>query len=171
MALDGVAAIVLHPHPSMGGDSSHPFVVDVAARLESLGATVVTPDLQDPDVATAATALNELCASLPGDRRLLVGYSWGAVVSSHATPDGLVARVLVAPPGSMQLGGAAEAIPTLVLVPENDQFGGPDATAAALEGRLLVAIEVVPGADHFLWGSIDSIAERCVDWAREVVTV
>ncbi|MDP1793209.1 MAG: alpha/beta fold hydrolase [Acidimicrobiales bacterium] len=167
LPLDTTGAVVLHPHPSMGGDSSHPFVVDVAARLAALGATVATPDLHDPDVTTSAAALTDVAQSLECDRVVLVGYSWGSIVASHATPARLAGRVLVAPPASMPLGASGAMTPTLVLVPENDQYGGPDATQAALAGHLLVAMEVIPGADHFLWGSIEAIAQRCADWLTE----
>jgi alpha/beta superfamily hydrolase len=161
--LTGAAAVVLHPHPSMGGDSSHPFVVEVATRLEALGVRVATPDLRDPNVAKAAPVVAELVSALDGERVILVGYSWGSVVASHASPAGLAARVLVAPPVSMALGALA-GTPTLVLVPENDQYGGPEATREALAQEHDVTIEVVTGADHFLWGSIDVIAARIVDW-------
>jgi len=167
MTLDGAAGVVLHPHPSMGGDSSHPFVVDVAARLASRGVNVVTPDLRDPDVTVAAEQLRDVAESVQNDRLLLVGYSWGSVVTSHASPHGLVARVLVAPPASMQLGGMS-GVPTLVLVPEHDQFGDLDAMRAASAGEQRVTVESVPGADHFLWGSIEPISERCVDWLSAV---
>lgn len=168
MTLGAAAAVVLHPHPSMGGDSSHPFVVAVATRLAALGVNVATPDLRDPDVAKSAPQLQELAESLDGERRFLVGYSWGSVVVSHAAPDRLAARVLVAPPASMRLGVDAAATPTLVLVPENDQYGGLEATRAALDGQTHVRIDVIPGADHFLWGSIDTIADSVVGWLTDL---
>ena len=140
----------------MGGDSSHPFVVEVASRLSALGVEVATPDLHDPNVATAAPAL--------GDAQFLIGYSWGSVVVSHAQPAGLLARVLVAPPVSMELGDVT-ATPTLVLVPEHDQYGDVETTRALLAGA---TIEVVPGADHFLWGHVDPIAARAVEWLAKL---
>ena len=165
MTFDDAAAVILHPHPAMGGDSSHPFVVDVAARLTALGVTVVTPDIADPDVDRASEAVRGLAESVAAERRFLVGYSWGSVVTAHASPAGLVARVLVAPPASMDL-GVPSSVPMLVLVPEHDQFGGPDATKNALADQPRATMEVIPGADHFLWGSIEAISQRCVDWLR-----
>lgn len=155
MDLTGTSAVIVHPHPSMGGDSSHPFVVEVANRLSARGVQVATPDFDDPNVATAAPAL--------GDAQFLVGYSWGSVVVSHAHPPGVVARVLVAPPASMELGDVT-ATPTLVLIPEHDQYGDLEATEAALGDA---DIEIIPGADHFLWGHIDEIATRVVDWLAQ----
>ena len=154
MRLDGASAIVLHPHPAMGGDSSHPLVVAVASRLVARGAQVTTPDVRDPDVATAAATL---------ESSILVGYSWGSVVVSHASADGVVARVLVAPPASMAV-HVDPTVPTLVLVPERDQFGGLDATRASFAEHPRATVEVVPGADHMLWGHIDEIADRVVAW-------
>jgi alpha/beta superfamily hydrolase len=156
MQLADLTAVVLHPHPSMGGDSSHPFVVAVADRLAARGATVATPDVHNPDVLAAATAL---------DANILVGYSWGSIVVSHASPTGLAARVLVAPPISMTLGAVdAAPVPTLVLVPEHDQYGDLDTTRAQFAEHPRAAVELVAGADHFLWGHVDAIADRVVNW-------
>jgi alpha/beta superfamily hydrolase len=155
MLLAGCSAIVLHPHPSMGGDSSHPFVVAVAERLRARGVEVATPDVRDPDVAKAASSL--------GDANLLIGYSWGSVVASHAASGDLQARVLVAPPVSMTLGSDATT-PTLVLVPERDQYGDVDATKEVFADHAGATVEVIPGADHFLWGHVESIADRVVAW-------
>jgi dienelactone hydrolase len=141
----------------MGGDSSHPFVTSVAVRLAARGAHVATPDLPDPDIAQAARAL-------PREANILIGYSWGSVVVTHAAPAGLAARVLVAPPVTMTLGRAEWAVPTLVLVPEHDQYGDLEATRAAFADHPHATVEVIPAADHFLWGSIDGIADRVVDW-------
>lgn len=138
----------------MGGDSSHPLVQQIASGLRAVGIEAITPDIQNPDVAAAAVVVAELAE--PGDGPVaIIGYSWGSVVASHAAPVNLVGRVLIAPPASMPLGEAT--VPQLMLVPENDQFGGPDAFAGA-------SIEIIPGEDHFLWGSIDAIAKRSVDF-------
>ena len=153
------AAVVLHPHPGMGGDSSHPFVQTVAFLLGGLGMQVVTPDLRDPDVATSAAELTRIADGIDADELFFVGYSWGSVVASHSSPARLVARVLVAPPGLMPLGDVST-LPTLALVPEKDQYGG-----ALLPGN--VTVEVIAGADHFLWGYVDAIAQRCVDWISQ----
>lgn len=140
----------------MGGDSSHPFVVTVAAMLRAAGFETLEPDLHDPDVATSAAELEHLANGLAGDRLFFVGYSWGSIVTSHANPARLVGRVLVAPPGLMPLGDVST-LPTLALLPENDQYGGALLPAT-------VASEVIPRADHFLWGFVDEIAMKCVDW-------
>lgn len=145
----------------MGGDSSHPLVVAIADGLHAAGLNVATPNITDPDVPLAAGEVALLADEMGAERVVLVGYSWGSVVVSHAHPDNVVARVLIAPPSSMPLGAPGDEA-RLMLVPEHDQYGGPDAFAGA-------SIEIIPGEDHFLWGSIDTIAKRSVDWLIDLL--
>jgi alpha/beta superfamily hydrolase len=167
------AAVVLHPHPSMGGNRHHPLVASVADGLAGVGVAALRVDLVDPDPRPAAALLeaiaDDLLATTSTDRLVLVGYSWGSVVSLLARPDAVVARALVAPPVSM-LGAADEdGTPTLVQVPAHDQFGPPDAVRDALGGWPATEIEVVKGCDHFLVGAIAPIADRVVGWTRSVL--
>jgi alpha/beta superfamily hydrolase len=163
------AAVVLHPHPGMGGDRHHPLMVAVAERLAAVGVAAWRVDLTDPDPERATPQLEDVAARLLDDvgvdRLLLVGYSWGAGVSARAEHAALVARVLVAPPVSMLQGAPMPTVPTLVLVPAHDQFGPPDGVAAATTAWPDTTIEVVEGTDHFLAGAVDRIADRAVGWA------
>lgn len=162
-------AVVLHPHPGMGGDRSHPLVVAVAEQLAAAGVAAARVDLPDPDVDRAAAALEEVgsssAAELGVEPVLLVGCSWGSVVVAHAAPSGLVARALVAPPVRGMALPPDDEIPLLALVPRHDQYGPPDDVAAALDGRPAGQLEVIEGCDHFLAGAVGRIAERAVDWA------
>jgi alpha/beta superfamily hydrolase len=162
------AAVVVHPHPTMGGDRHHPLAVAVAERLAGQGVAALRPDLRDPDPARSAWALGLLAEGLLGevgaDRLVLVGYSWGSVVCSLARLPELVGRVLVAPPVALVELGGADDTPALVLVPAHDQYGGPAAVEATLGSRSASTVEVVPGADHFLAGAVDAVARRAVDW-------
>ena len=152
----------------MGGDRGHPFVVAVTEGLQARGVAAVGPDLRDPDPVVAAGTLVELAEALLADadaeHLFLIGYSWGSVVSSIATPTGLAGRVLVAPPVSLQLVPDTGGRPTLVLVPAHDQFGGPEAVNEAMGDWTDTTIEVVEGADHFLAGAVDRIADRTIEW-------
>ncbi len=161
-------AVVLHPHPAMGGDRHHPLVVEIASRLAERGVTALRLDLIDPDLETSAIVLTDaadaLRAEVGVERVFLIGYSWGSVVSVLAAPDALAARVLIAPPVSMLAAPQSGDVPTLVLVPEHDQFGGPDPVRAAMRDWAGVTIEVVENADHFVAGAVTRIAGRAVDW-------
>jgi alpha/beta superfamily hydrolase len=163
------AAVVLHPHPAMGGDRHHPLVVAVAEGLARIGIAALRVDLTDPDPGPSATVLEQLSAELleqTGTERLvLVGYSWGSVVSLLAQPPQLVARALVAPPASMLTSPVPEdGTPMLVQVPAHDQYGPPETAHEAFGGRPGTEIEVVEGCDHFLAGAVARIAERTVAW-------
>jgi alpha/beta superfamily hydrolase len=156
----------------MGGDRHHPLVVAVADGLARNGVVALRRDFPDPDPNAAAaeveSASDELRVTHGVDAVVLAGYSWGAAVSALASPTGLVARALVAPPASMLSGQAPDANPLLAMVPEHDQYGSPAAVTAALGRWPSTTIEVVAGIDHFLGGAVPKIAGRVVDW---IVTV
>lgn len=160
----------------MGGDRHHPLVVAVSEGLAAAGVAALRVDLGDPDIAASARTIEALAADLRGetgaDRVVLVGYSWGSAVAAWAAPDGLVARVLVAPPVAMlELGLetrlASGETPTLVLVPAHDQYGPPDEVRAAVSDSPNATVEVVEGTDHFLAGAVARIASRTVAWISE----
>jgi alpha/beta superfamily hydrolase len=164
------AAVVLHPHPSMGGDRHHPLVISLAEELARRGIAALRLDLRDPDLEAAARTLTTEAGAvrerLAVDRLLLVGYSWGAGVVATAEPAGLVARVLVAPPVTiLELPPRAE--PALVLVPAHDQYGPPDAVETALSSWTDATLEVVDGCDHFLAGAVARITDRAVAWLTD----
>ena len=165
------AAVVLHPHPAMGGDRHHPLVVAVADGLVAEGVAALRIDLSDPDVAASAAALESVAGDLLDevgvDRVVLIGYSWGAAVSALANPGSLAARVRVAPPVSIIDVAPPGGEPTLVLVPAHDQYGPPDEVRRAVEGWPSTTMEVVEGIDHFLAGGIQRIAGRTVAWVTE----
>ena len=161
------AAVVLHPHPAMGGDRHHPLVVTVSEGLAAIGVAALRLDLRDPDVAASGAALEHLAVDLTRevgtDRLVLVGYSWGSVVAATAAPPGLTARVLVAPPvGMFDL--PVPDVATLVLVPAHDQYGSPDAVHEAMDAHASSTIEIVESCDHFLAGAVGRIAARAVTW-------
>ena len=161
------AAVLLHPHPGMGGDRHHPLMVALAEGLSAVGVSALRLDLTDPSVPAAAGVLAVEAAHLRRetgvDRLLFVGYSWGAAVAAHTSTEGLAARVLVAPPVTM-LDLPAQPERTLVLVPAHDQYGPPDAVKGALGGWQDTTIEVIDGCDHFLAGAIARTADRVVSW-------
>lgn len=164
-------ATVLHPHPGMGGDRHHPLVVALALRLAAEGVAALRLDVPDPAFAPAVEQLEAAAGALADgcdvQRVALVGYSWGAVVSSMAAPAGLVARVLVAPPAPMLVRDPIDAIPTLLLVPAHDQFGPPDDVRAAVAAWPAAIVEVVEGCDHFLTGAIGRITDRATAWLTD----
>lgn len=169
-----LAAVVLHPHPAMGGDRHHPLVVAIAAGLATAGIAALRIDVHDPDVGRAAAQMDALRCTLldhTGAAGLvLVGYSWGALVAATASPESLRARVLVAPPVSMVdlSSPPRDGAPALVLVPSHDQYGPPEAVEPVLGAWPATTIEVIQGCDHFLAGAVARIADRTVGWVTEL---
>ncbi len=172
------AAVVLHPHPAMGGDRHHPLVVAVCRALAASGAAALRVDLRDPDVSASSRRLEQIATDLRADtnatRLVLVGYSWGAAVAAITTPESLVARVLVAPPLTMVDPGIPAALratpaPTLLLVPEHDQYSPPDAVRGVLGDAPSTTIEIVDGTDHFLGGAVAGIAIRASSWVAHTM--
>jgi alpha/beta superfamily hydrolase len=164
------AAIVLHPHPAMGGDRHHPLVVALADALAAAGVAALRLDLPDPDFTRAAEALAIQAKALRDEvlveRLVLVGYSWGSVVAAQADTDGVAARVLVAPPvAHVELPVRTE--PALVLVPEHDQYAPPAVVEPVFASWADASVEVVDGSDHFLAGAIGRISERAVAWLTD----
>jgi alpha/beta superfamily hydrolase len=162
------AAVVLHPHPGMGGDRHHPVVVAIADGLSAAGIAALRVDLRDPSPEPAAAALrtivDELLTEVGTERLLLVGYSWGSIVTSLVGDPRLAGRVLIAPPVSVLVPAPGDGTPTLVLVPAHDQFGPPDAVNDLLGGWPATTIEIVEGADHFLAGAVQRVADHTVAW-------
>ena len=68
------------------------------------------------------------------------------------------------------LASAGAGAPLLALVPEHDQYGPPDAVAAAFVARPDVTVETIPSTDHFLAGAIARITDRAVSWVHGVLT-
>lgn len=162
-------AVVLHPHPGMGGDRHHPLVVAVCERLAEGDVAALRIDLRNPDPVTEVphlvAAATELAAEEGVEGIGLVGYSWGSIVAASASPPGLVARVLVAPPAAMlAIDPREDELPTLVLVPAHDQYGPPDEVERLLGEHPATTIEVVEGTDHFLAGAVSRIADRAATW-------
>jgi uncharacterized protein len=160
-------AVVLHPHPAMGGDRHHPLVVALAEGLAGAGVAALRPSLTDPSFTAGADALatiaKELRAEVGVDRLFLLGYSWGSVVTALADVEEVAARVLVAPPVS-HVDVPTQTAPALVLVPAHDQYGPPDDVRAAFAPWPEATVEVVDGCDHFVVGATGRITDRAVDW-------
>ena len=105
---------------------------------------------------------------------LLLGYSYGALAALEAIRAGLLdtelaALVLVAPPLTVGSTSLPQPLPTLVAVPEHDQFCTPDAAHEAIAGwpaevRDDVDVVTIAMADHFLAGRTGAVVDETVDW-------
>jgi alpha/beta superfamily hydrolase len=162
-------AVLLHPHPSYGGDQHNVVITALWDALRAAEAAAVRFDFASDDVtacaAQAVAAIDDLPSGVPV---AVVGYSFGGVVAAHVVDERVAAWALVAAP----LGGAAPVAadprPKLLLVPAHDQFLAPDAARQRVAGWSSTTVEDVPSADHFLHGSTKAVADRVVEWLKQV---
>jgi alpha/beta superfamily hydrolase len=175
------AAVLAHPHPLYGGSmrsivpstlfSALPDAGIACLRfnfrgVEGSGGTHGDGVAERLDVAAAVAALAELAPGLP---LAVVGWSFGADVSLAVTDARIGGWLAVAPPlrtHPADMAAATDPRPKLIAVPERDQFRPPESARAVVAGWVNTRLEVIPGADHFLAGRTDRVAELAADFCR-----
>jgi alpha/beta superfamily hydrolase len=170
------AAILLHPHPHMGGNRFHPMVEALYQLFPASGISVARFDLTSADLHEAAAQVTaamdahaEPWAGLP---ILLAGYSFGAGVAMGVTDPRIAGWYLIAPPlrlDSLESALGADRRPKGIAVPEHDQFSPPAVVAERTSEWRVTSTVVVEGADHFLAGVTGAIAADALRWAETVV--
>lgn len=169
-------AVVCHPHPAYGGDR-HNLVVDAVFRaLAAAGVAVLRFDFRDGGDGGSGEALDvvagiervagHLGAGVP---LWLVGYSFGADVALSVGDERVAGWVAVAPPlrfGGSPRAGEGDPRPVFVAAAEHDQFASPERLREATAGWPDVTVTSVPGADHFMVGAADRVADLVVSWVR-----
>ena len=159
--------VLLHPHPSYGGDQHDARISALFDALLAAGAAAVRFDFASADVAACAAQAVSALGSLPAEvPAAVVGYSFGGVVAASVTDARVRAWVLLAAPLSGGEPIGPDERPKLLLVPSHDQFLTPDAARSRVAGWAATTVEEVPSADHFLAGSMTAVADRVVAWLR-----
>lgn len=170
------AAVLCHPHPQYGG-SRFDRVVDALIRaLPTHSIDALRFDFRRTfgggiaerlDVVAAIDLLAERRPAVPVH---LIGYSFGAMVALGVRDERVAGHVLIAPPlvGEYATLGPPTG-PTLLLVPEHDQFCGPTTVAAATDGWSTAGtpeleVRTITMADHFLAGRVDAVVEATLAW-------
>lgn len=163
----GVA--IAHPHPLRGGNMDNNVVMALQQGALAAGLAVLRFNFrgvgrsqgahgngedEQADVRAAVEFLSTQ-AEIDASRIALAGYSFGARVTLRTAGSiGGVKRVfVVAPPMRDAVLEPVPACPIEVMVGDRDQvtMGDLPAYQAALPAG--VALQVVPGVDHFWWGS------------------
>jgi len=171
----GATAVVVlaHPHPLYGG-SMRTGVPDALFRslpdagigalrfnfrgVEGSGGSHDAGGAERLDVGAAVAAVPL------GLDVVVCGWSFGADVSLCVTHDRISAWCAVAAPlGAVpieNMAAAGDPRPKLLLVPEHDQYSAPARTRDLTATWRATTVEVLPGADHFLAGSLRAVARR-----------
>ena len=163
------AAILLHPHPDMGGDRFNPVVDALYRGLPPAGVSAARFDFASADPVDAATDVVAVLDQTAFRPVVLVGYSFGADVATTVTDERLAGWFLVAPPlrvGRGQMAVGADPRPKALAVPEHDQFTPPEVVRQAVAAWHNTTIGVVPGTDHFLYGGYAGVLDQILGWLR-----
>ncbi len=164
------AAVLLHPHPDMGGNRFNAVVDALYQALPAAGVAAVRFDFSSSDRASAAQRTVEAIDTVTTRPLVLVGYSFGAAIATMVGDQRLAGWFLVAPPLRLVDSGdqviAADPRPKALAVPEFDQFSPPAETAKVTEGWINTAVGVVNGADHFFSSGLGDVVAQVLAWLR-----
>jgi alpha/beta superfamily hydrolase len=164
-----------HPHPLYGGDMSNPLIEHLFVALPKRGLAVLRYNFRGVGASTGsfdkgvgerddAEAAFAAASELIGEGAVLsAGWSFGAVVSMSADHKSLVGWVAIAAPLNMidasSLPASADERPTVLLVPEFDQFTLPAAAAEATAQWVNTSVVTLRGADHSVGSGADAAVE------------
>jgi alpha/beta superfamily hydrolase len=161
-----IAAVLVHPHPDMGGDRFNHVVDAIYRVLPPAGLSAARFDLSssDPEQARADTLL--AIDMIDAARVAIVGYSFGADVVLGLADARIEGWFAVAPPlrfGDFEVIGADKR-PKVLLVPELDRFSPPARVSELTSEWSNARVMTVDGADHFLNGHSAAVADAVRTW-------
>jgi len=162
------SAVLLHPHPSYGGDRFNNVVSALYTALPDVGVSAARFDFPSDGVDECVAVTLDVIGAVEPDPRFLVAYSFGGGVAATITDEQVAGWVLIAPALSLTpptIG--ADDRPKLVVAAAHDQFFGPDRIAEATEGWTATDHRCIEGADHFFVGRTDAVVTAVVPWLQE----
>jgi alpha/beta superfamily hydrolase len=178
------AAVLAHPHPQFGGSMRSIVTAAMFGALPEAGVACLRFNFRGvgrsegaygggrderADVVAGIDVLAPITEGLP---LVLAGWSFGADTALTVADDRVDGWLAVAPPlrssALAHLVASTDRRPTLVVVPEHDQFRPPDSAAPIVEAWKNTRLEIVPGGDHYLVGRTDQLMALCLAWIREV---
>lgn len=146
------SAVLLHPHPDMGGNQHNHVVSAVHDAFGAAGIAAHRFDFRSSDPQQAIDQTLEAIGAAPAPV-VLVGYSFGGGIAAAVDHTAVSGWCLIAPALTLVAPAiAADPRPKLVLAAENDAWFGPDVLLAATAGWSAASHTVIAGADHFLAG-------------------
>jgi uncharacterized protein len=171
------ALVVCHPHPQYGGTMDVPVVLAVASCLRREGFATLRFNFRgvgrsegsygdlEGEVEDGLAALAFLARESGRSPLDVAGYSFGAIVALRAAAAaGAVRRVVAISPPTKHypvafLSGIAT--PILAISGDRDEYGtAADAERALRAAGAAARIVTLAGADHFLYGHEDRIADE-----------
>lgn len=127
-------------------------------------------ELEVLDSQAAFTFASQLVQNIPV---FSVGYSFGADVSLAADHKHLAGWIGIASPLALiepeEMKAGLDDRPTLLLVPENDQFRSTEEARTICEPWVATSLEELAGADHFFLGFTQPVVNRTTSFIAEFV--
>ncbi|HXV61556.1 MAG TPA: alpha/beta fold hydrolase [Vicinamibacteria bacterium] len=172
------AALLLHAHPLHGGTMHFKLMFRIAKVLQRNGHAVLRFNFRGVGRSQGVhddgrgeqddvrAALDHLERAFPAVPVLLGGYSFGAVMALRVSDaDFRVGSVLALGSPVAFLDSLRRPMPRLFVQGARDAFGD----AAAIQGYVNEApsgarLVLVPGADHYFDGHIDTVESIVSDW-------
>jgi alpha/beta superfamily hydrolase len=182
------AVVVCHPHSLHGGSMDVPVIVAIARELAGRGKTALRFNFRGVgrseghfgdgvgEVGDAAGAVEHLLTrdDVDAHRVYVIGYSFGASVALRyveSDPQIAAAVALCLPLGAATIGSLDERFWENCVTPKLFLAGDRDHICPLSELRSLVErlpqpkkLYVLEGADHFLWGREQEVADAIGDF-------
>jgi alpha/beta superfamily hydrolase len=175
------AAVLLHPHPRMGGSMRVGVPSYLFDALPAEGVACLRFNFRGVEGSTGSygggaveradvvAAVGELHALVEGLPLVLAGWSFGGDVSLSVDDERVsgwfgVATPLRVFPSLDDYVAGPDPRPKVLAVPQFDQYCDPPCVRERTSSWASTTVEVVPGADHFLAGRLDRVAARCLEF-------
>jgi alpha/beta superfamily hydrolase len=163
-------AILLHPHPDLGGERHHPVVT---ALYEGLPGSALRFDFTSSSVPVARAEVNEAIGLAPEGPVVLIGYSFGADIALTVVDPRVLGWFAVAPPLRVvdpeTMAAARDARPKRLAVPELDQFSRPERAERLTSTWAAASVVTIAQSDHFLVGHGGAVLDAVLSWWPSVV--
>jgi alpha/beta superfamily hydrolase len=180
------AVVLAHPHPMQGGSMASLVTSELFRLLPLRGLAALRFNFRGvgrsggehghgrAEAADLAAALGAMQEMWPHRPLVLSGWSFGADVSLSLSDERIDGWAAIAPPlrvlpvDELAAAAGADPRPTLLIIPEHDEFRPPESAREATAGWVNTTIAVVPGADHFLVGRTERAARLVADFAASL---
>jgi alpha/beta superfamily hydrolase len=161
-------AILLHPHPDMGGDRYNNVVDALYRLLPDEGVSALRFDFSGSELEVAVADTMAAIERMPTEPRFLVAYSFGGGVAATIEDERIAGWYLIAPALTMfepVIGDDPR--PKAIVAAEHDHFFSPVRLEAATSEWEATERTTITGADHMFVGRTDEVAKQCLEWIRQ----
>ena len=162
-------AVLLHPHPDMGGDRYNNVVTALYEALPQAGVSALRFDFSGSDLDLAVEDTRAALDRMPTEPCFVVGYSFGGGVAATITDERVAGWYLVAPALTMfEPAIGDDPRPKAVAAAEHDRFFSPARLEMATADGAATERSTITGADHMFVGRTDEVSKQCLDWLKQV---